>query len=106
MTDYRNRHRTRADLTLGHYLATARVARGYTQTEAAEEMCALTGVKWTQVTISNIERGRTPCTVVQYIQLARLYGVDVPGLPINRGEAYIPCQSLPDDRMERPRLTS
>lgn len=105
MTDYRNRHRTRADLALGHYLATARVARGLTQIEVAENMSDITGARWSQVTVSNIERGRTPCTVVQYVQLSWLYGMDTSALPVDRAEATVPCEVLPDDDNPRPRVT-
>ena len=105
MTDYRNRHRTRADLTLGHYLATLRVARGLTQIEVAEGMTNATGARWSQVTVSNIERGRTPCTVVQYVQLSWLYGMDTSELPVDLTEATVPCEVLPDDNNPRPRVT-
>ena len=106
MPKYRNRHRTRADLSLGHYLATVRVSRGLTQTEVAESMTEATGVRWSQVTVSNIERGRTPCTVVQYVQLAGLYGMDVSALPVAHSEATVPCEVLPDDNNPRPRTAS
>ena len=72
MTTYRNRFRTQADLALGRYLATTRVDRGLTQTEVARRVSANTSARVTQVTISNIERGRTPCTVSQYLQLCRV----------------------------------
>lgn len=104
MTDYRNRHRTRADITLGHRLAALRVARGLTQGAAAEFLTNETGARWTQVTVSNIERGRTPCTVSQYVQMSWLYGMDVSTLPIDRTEAAEPCEVLPDDLMPRPRV--
>lgn len=103
MTDYRNRHRTRADISLGHHLATLRVARGLTQGEVAEAMTDATGARWTLVTVSNLERGRTPCTVVQYVQLSWLYGMDTSALPVSRAEACTPCEALPDDLTPRPR---
>lgn len=104
MTDYRNRHRTRADISLGHHLATLRVARGLTQGEVAEAMTDMTAARWTQVAVSNIERGRTPCTVVQYVQLSWLYGMDTAALPVVHAEACMPCESLPDDLTPRPRV--
>lgn len=104
MTDYRNRHRTRADISLGHHLATLRVARGYTQAEVAESLTERTGARWTQVTVSNIERARTPCTVSQYVQLSWLYGMNVSNLPVNHAEAGMPCEVLPDDLTPRPRV--
>ena len=104
MTDYRNRHRTRADIALGHYLAASRVAVGLTQVEVAERMTADTGTRWSQVTVSNIERGRTPCTVSQYVQLSWLYGMDTTGLPVDHAEVAVPCVVLPDDNDPRPRV--
>lgn len=104
MTDYRNRHRTRADITLGRHLANFRVARGLTQDEVAEAMTERTGARWTQVTVSNLERGRTPCTVVQYVQLSWLYGMDTSVLPVIHAEASMPCEVLPDDIAPRPRV--
>lgn len=104
MTDYRNRHRTLADISLGHYLARVRVARGYTQAEAAEELTNRTGTRWTQVTVSNLERGRTPCTLVQYVQMSWLYDLDAHMLPIDKNEAATPCVELPADTEPRPRV--
>ena len=106
MPRYRNQHRTVADLRLGHQLAARRVAKGLTQIDAAERMTELTRTRWTQVTISNIERGRTPCTVVQYAQLAWLYDMEVSSLGIDPAEAAEPCVALPDDTNPRPRITS
>lgn len=105
MTTYRNRFRTQADLALGRYLATARVDRGLTQTEVARRLAANTGARVTQVTVSNIERGRTPCTVSQYLQLCHLYGIDTPGVPPQVTKAaHTPCVILPDDINPRPRV--
>lgn len=105
MTTYRNRFRTQADLALGRYLATTRVDRGLTQTEVARRLASITSARWTQVTVSNIERGRTPCTVSQYLQLCRVYDIDPPGVPIPVTKAaHTPCEILPEDVNPRPRV--
>lgn len=101
---YRNRFRTQADLALGRSLATTRVDRGLTQTEVARRLSAATGARWTQVTVSNIERGRTPCTVSQYLQLAALYDIRTTGVPIPAEAAHTPCEILPADTNPRPRV--
>ena len=107
MTTYRNRFRTQADLALGRYLATTRVDRGLTQTEVARRVSANTSARVTQVTISNIERGRTPCTVSQYLQLCRVYGIDPPGVPASVTKAaHTPCEILPDDTTPRLKVKS
>lgn len=104
MMKYRNRFRTQADLALGRYLATTRVDRGLTQTEVARRLSASTGARWTQVTVSNIERGRTPCTVSQYLQLAALFDIQTTGVPIPATAAHTPCEILPADTHPRPRV--
>jgi len=105
MPRYRNRHRTQADLAIGHYLATVRVNKGLTQTEAARRLSSTVGVRWTQVTVSNIERGRTPCTVSQYLQLCQVYGIDTLGVPFPvLAAVHTPCETLPCDTDPRPRV--
>lgn len=103
MPRYRNRHRTQADLDIGNHLANERVAKGLTQSELAERMAAFTGAPWSQVTVSNLERGRTPLTVVQWCQLSTVLG-DEAALPITPRSATTPCIDLPDDNGERPRI--
>lgn len=112
MTDYRNRHRTYGDIELGDYLTRLRVARGYNQTRAAELLTEFTGTKWTQTTVSNIERGRTPCTVSQYVQLTAVYrngGSKVYdnnatlAVPIGTKLVTRPLTTLPTDKGGRPR---
>ena len=104
MTSYRNRHRTLGDIELGHHLATLRVARGYTQAEVAESLTERTGARWTQVALSNIERGRTPCTVSQWVNLTDLYGIADTVPASAREHMTTPCVDLPDDDMPRPRV--
>lgn len=105
MTTYRNRHRTQADLALGRYLAASRVAMDLTQTEAARRLSSATAARWSQVTVSNIERGRVPCTVSQYLQLCQLYDIDPSNVPAHMtAAAHTPCVTLPDDTTPRPRV--
>lgn len=101
-TYYRNKHRTKADLTIGEYMAKMRVSKNLSQTDLAETLTELTGVEWKQVTVSNIERGRTPVTVSQWCQLEWVLGrLDA---KLTGEELMTPVVNLPYDDGGRARI--
>ena len=101
-TYYRNKHRTKADIVIGKYLAKMRVRKDLSQTELAEAMTETTGVEWNQVTVSNLERGRTPVTVSQWCQLENVLGSLV--WPFTYSDVVSPMVNLPYDDGGRARI--
>lgn len=101
-TYYRNKHRTKADMAIGRYLAEVRVRKDLSQTELADMMTEYTGVEWKQVTVSNIERGRTPVTLSQWCQLEAVLGSLM--RPFGYAAVEIPVINLPHDDGGRARI--
>ena len=75
---YPNRWRTRGDLSLGRWLAAARITRSITQAELADTLTASTGVTWSQDRVSNYETARSPLTVSQLVQVVYALGMESP----------------------------
>lgn len=101
-TYYRNKHRTKADIAIGRYLAEVRVRKDLSQTELADAMTEYTGVEWNQVTVSNIERGRTPVTLSQWKQLEAVLGELM--LPFSYADVETPMVNLSYDDGGRARI--
>lgn len=71
---YESRTRTMADVLMGDYLAGCRLRRGLSQEQVAAHMHKMTGKRWSQARVSNVESGRAVVSVSQLCAMAVAVG--------------------------------
>lgn len=107
---YNDPRRTRLDVRAGDMISAARLERGVSQVQLAEDLTTLTGTHWTQVKVSNLETSRRLPTLSQLYQVAHALGV-APHRVIprpNPGEflqpqRHMPLTGYPSERAEADR---